>query len=179
MSALAAERVVIRPLEPSDRDRLCALYDRMSPRTRRRRFNAALPPSPSPALLDLLMDVDGRDKAALVAADGEDVVGVVRYAVTGEDPGTRTAEVGIVVEDAWQRRRLGTGLLSALLQVAARNGIDVLEGTTAFDNEPLLRLVYAVAPEAEIDLRLGLYEYDLRLPVAAAAARAEVSSADS
>src|SRR4051794_9513238 len=126
------------------------------------------PPGPGRAcmtrrlLLDTMMDVDGRSRAALVAVDGDDIVAVARYAA---DPGGRTAEVGIVVEDAWQRCGIGTRLLTALLELAARNGFEQLWGTTGLANEPLLRLAYGVAPDVSVEMRSDLREDDLRMTV--------------
>lgn len=151
----------LRALDATDRDRMVALWDRLSPQTRMRRFNSAIP-CPSEALLDVLMDVDGRARAALVAVDGDDIVAVARYAA---EPGASSAEVAIVVEDAWQRRGVGTRLLAALFELAAANGLTEVWGTTSTANEPLLRLVYGVAPHVGIELRSDLREYELRLGV--------------
>jgi GNAT superfamily N-acetyltransferase len=163
MTAPAVAAPAVRALTPDDRERLCGLWDRLSPATRMRRFNSAVP-CPGPALLDAMLDVDGRDRAALVAVDGDAIVAVARYAAD-PDPGARTAEVAIVVADDWQRRGIGTRLLAGLLDLAASNGFDELWGTTGLANEPLLRLVYDVAPDAAVELRSDLGEYDLRLPL--------------
>jgi GNAT superfamily N-acetyltransferase len=160
-AAPAVTAPAVRALTPDDRERLCDLWDRLSPATRMRRFNSAVP-CPGPALLDAMLDVDGRDRAALAAVDGDDIVAVARYAA---GPGERTAEVAIVVADDWQRRGLGTRLLTELFGLAARNGFEELWGTTGLANEPLLRLVYDVAPDVHIELRPDLQEYDLRLPL--------------
>ena len=93
----------IRPLRPDDREREIAYINGLSERSRYFRLFTPLKFLPR-HLLDQLMDIDYRQRMALVATtqqDGvEQFVGVARYCATDE-PGT--AELGISVGDAWQR----------------------------------------------------------------------------
>ena len=87
----------------------------------------------------ILADVDHDRRAAIVAAgpDGE-LIGVARY---GTEPGVDEAEIAVVVQDAWQGRGLGTILLAALLDHAARRGITKFLAYVLADNHRMLRLV--------------------------------------
>src|SRR6476619_5868473 len=78
----------VRPLEPSDRAGLAALFNRLSPASRHRRF---LGPKPrlSERELTYLTSVDHRWHEALAAVDQRDgsLVAVARYARVPERPG--------------------------------------------------------------------------------------------
>src|SRR5207244_11350675 len=62
-------RVLLRRIKPSDSDALARTYERLSPRSRERRFLSA-PAQLSPEDLRYLTDVDGRRHAARVPPDG-------------------------------------------------------------------------------------------------------------
>ena len=68
---------------------------------------------------------------------------VARYE-PGEMPGT--TEIGIVVEDGWQHRGLGSLLLDALLAAAAeRRNLRVFTADVLADNRPMLRVLSRLA----------------------------------
>ncbi len=125
--------VELRPLTRADRGRLAAAFARMSERSRYRRF---LGPKPrlSGAELTYLTDVDHRTHEALAAIDPGDgsIVGVARYAVEQDAPGT--ADVAFFVVDAWQGQGIATLLGTRLLRRAQANGIARLTATTFADN---------------------------------------------
>jgi RimJ/RimL family protein N-acetyltransferase len=128
----------IRPIRPSDRGRLLALFDRLSAETRYRRFHgykAAL----SQRELTRLVEVDHRDHVALVAAGpGGDLCGVTRFVRDAERP--HRADTAIVVADAVQGQGLGARLLGALLDEAARVGVTELSLQIQHDNRAMLAL---------------------------------------
>ena len=81
--------VHVRPIRPDDADRLVALHSRLSERTRYLRYFA---PYPQLSERDLhhFTHVDHRDRVALVAVLGEDLIAVGRY---DRITGTADAEV--------------------------------------------------------------------------------------
>src|ERR1700736_4583833 len=105
--------VIIRPIEPEDKERLAQAYQRLSPESRRRRFLAA-PARLTEEDLRYLSEVDHRRHEAMAAFDPDtgDLVGVARYVRVPGDP--ETGEVAAAVIDDWQGRGGGTQLLSAL-----------------------------------------------------------------
>lgn len=153
--------VQIRPLTAGDRARLVDLFARLSPTTVYRRFHQPVAGVGS-AFLDRLLDLDGSAKVALAATYGDDLIGVARY--HQPRPG-EPAEAAVVVEDAWQRHGIGRRLLLALSAAAAGNGVAELHGSVQASNEALLRLVYDVFPDVDMNLRFGEYLYDLRVRV--------------
>lgn len=130
----------IRPLRPDDREREIAYINGLSARSRYFRLFTPLKFLPR-HLLDQLMDIDYRQRMALVATtqqDGvEQFVGVARYCATDE-PGT--AELGISVSDAWQRSGIGSLLLRQLIAYAREQNIQRLIGLVLPDNEAMVAL---------------------------------------
>jgi RimJ/RimL family protein N-acetyltransferase len=140
--------VVLRPLEPDDAHLLHAIFDRMGPRSRERRF---LTPKHrlSAADVRVLTAVDHRDHEAVVAlaADDGQPVGVARFVRSEEDP--ETAEVAVVVVDAWQSRGVGTVLATALVRRAKELRVRRFAVMMAHDNEAALRLLHRVLGDVE------------------------------
>ena len=87
--------------------------------------------------------------AITTVIDGvEQFVGVGRYVV---DVATPSAEVALVLADAWQGQGLGRRLLETLLEHAASAGIREAAGVVLATNVAMLRLVrsmgFTVSPE--------------------------------
>ena len=132
-------RVRVRPIRPDDAGRLRALHARLSFDSVYHRFFAPMRSLPSAVAHDLA-NVDHERRLALVAeADDESLVAVARYAVVAEAP--LTAEIAVVVEDAWQRLGLGTRLLHELLRAAEARGIRAFRADVLATNQRMLRLL--------------------------------------
>jgi RimJ/RimL family protein N-acetyltransferase len=134
----------LRPLEPSDRDRLVRMFDRLSPATVQRRF-FTLVQHLDGRLLESLVDVDHLDREALVLVEGDEIIGIAHYYRVGHGP---SAEIAVLVEDAWQHQGLGRKLMRALGTLALERGITSLEATVLSQNDPALKLLRKLAPEA-------------------------------
>src|SRR5438270_13721552 len=110
-------RLQLRPLEPEDRDRLRALFARLSPESRLKRFL-----SPKPALtrreLDYLTDIDHLRHEAIAAIDcgNQSIIGVARYVAQRDDAGT--AELAAEVADEFQGFGIGTALARHIIKRA-------------------------------------------------------------
>jgi GNAT superfamily N-acetyltransferase len=149
-----AGRIGLAQLEPSDREPLLRLFYRLSPETLYRRFMSPVA-RPEQVPIDRLLDVDHRDREAIVAVGDGEIVGVARYF---RQPGSDTAEMAVVVADAWQRQGLATRMLGALAERASAVGIQWFTMTMLADNRPILGLVRRVDPSARLDLSHGVYE---------------------
>ena len=98
-------------------------------------------------------DIDYEREMALiatVAADGrERQIGVARYVREKDAP--MQAEFAIVLADEWQGRGLGAKLLSSLLAVARREGVQRIVGIALSTNGGMLalarRLGFRLAPD--------------------------------
>jgi RimJ/RimL family protein N-acetyltransferase len=126
-------RVALRPLRRADRDSQAALFARLSPESRRRRF---LTPKPrlSAADLDHLSDVGHPGHEARAAIDERDgtIVGISRYVVHSERPAV--AEVAIEVADDFQNHGIGAALAERTLSDARANGMRTLTATALWEN---------------------------------------------
>ncbi len=134
-------RVLIRPIEPGDKDRLVNGLRRLSEESIRKRFLASKPRFTA-AELRYLTEVDGVNHIALVAVlerDPEQLVAVARCVRLPDRPGT--AEMAIVVGDPWQSQGLGRELATRLADAARAVGIRRFAATMLGDNEAARRLM--------------------------------------
>ncbi len=134
-------RVVIRPIEPRDKDRLVTGLSQLSEESIRKRFLAAKPRF-SRSELRYLTEVDGVNHIALVAvlADDPDQLVAVARCVRLPDR-EATAEMAIVVGDPWQGQGLGRELAQQLADAARAVGIRRFAATMLGDNEAARRLM--------------------------------------
>jgi N-acetylglutamate synthase-like GNAT family acetyltransferase len=118
-----ATAVRIRPATPADRPALTEMLARCSESTRLKRFLAPLPSFPERYLTEAL--AGHADHLALVAATPTAVVALASCRATAG----ATADLAVLVEDAWQQQGLGTCLLNGLLDHADRTGLRTLKAT--------------------------------------------------
>ena len=156
-------RVPVRGIRVEDAGALQRLVGRSSDRSVELRFFGPLKEL-SDKMAGRFADVDGRDRFALVALDPEnteEIVGVVRYARSGDDDG---AEYAALIEDRFQGRGLGIGLTRGLIEAARENGIGHLYALVLRENVGMLKLLRSLdlperirwqdgAERVEIDLR--------------------------
>lgn len=160
--------VETRPVRPDDGPLFCRLWDRLSPETVYRRFHAPLRSPPLGA--HRLVEVDHDLREALVAVVGGEVVGVARYDRSPGDPGT--ADVAVVVEDAWQGVGVGRQLLAELTALAGRRGVRRLTADVQTDNDRMVGLVRRLLPGAVLTPVHGVYAVQSPLTGAPAPAAA-------
>jgi RimJ/RimL family protein N-acetyltransferase len=159
-------RVVVRPIEPSDKERLVNGLRQLSLESIRRRFLAAKPRF-SQSELRYLTEVDGVNHIALVAVledDPEQLVAVARCVRLPDRPGT--AEMAIVVGDPWQGQGVGRELARRLADAALAVGIRRFAATMLGDNEAARRLMRTFARRLEEgSVSAGLREVVVELAV--------------
>jgi RimJ/RimL family protein N-acetyltransferase len=134
-------RVLIRPIEPGDKEKLANGLRQLSDESIRKRFLAAKPRFTA-AELRYLTEVDGINHIALVAvleSDPRQLVAVARCVRLPDRPAT--AEMAIVVGDPWQRQGLGRELATRLADAALAVGIRRFAATMLGDNEAARRLM--------------------------------------
>lgn len=133
--------LIIRPIRGDDADLLGAFYAALTPASRLNRFHVGIKELP-PRWLQALSHPDADDELALLAIaeqDGRAVcIGEARYALDTES--ARGRDFAVAVADGWQGHGLGGRLLDALLQHAARRGVDQLHGDVLRDNLPMVGL---------------------------------------
>ena len=156
-----------RAIRPDDDVRLERLFYRLSPESLYRRFFSPVP-RPNAAAIHLLVNVDYRDRLALVAVIDDEIVGVARYdrlaavlPTASVDPGE--AEAAVIVEDAWQGRGIATRLLWRLSAAAAARGIRTFTGSILGENRKMVDLLHVLGERVELDLVEGEYQVRLHL----------------
>ena len=132
--------VLVRPLESADASELGAAIDRLSPKSRYRRFLSPIPKLPA-AHLRALTDVDHHTREALVAFDPSSRrgLGVARWGLLIDDP--HAAEVAVAVADDKQRLGLAAALLHLLLERAASEGLREVRAATQGENRAALHML--------------------------------------
>jgi RimJ/RimL family protein N-acetyltransferase len=138
--------ILVRPLGPDDKPLLAVGFQRLSPRSRYRRFFTPLDRL-SDRDLSYLTEIDHHDHEALAAIDPETghLIGVARY-VRNDEPDQ--AEVSVVVGDPWQARGVATALLEHLTERARAEGITRFVALVMDDNTEALKLVERRLPGA-------------------------------
>ena len=146
-------RFVMRPIEPADKQRLQAFREKTSADSGYRRFFGPRGPF-SAGELRHLTEVDHRDHEAIVAIDPTTggLVGVARYVRDGERPGS--AEIAVIVTDAWQGQGVGSVLLSRLAERARAEGVTRFTGLMLIENRRMARL-FAQLGEPRVVARDG------------------------
>lgn len=131
----------MRPIHTDDKDLLQAGVAALSPQSAYNRFLTGKS-SLTPGELRYLTEVDGLDHIALVVLGrNRDLVAVGRIVRDKWQPGT--AELAVVVADAWQRRGIGRLLTREL---TLRSGVDRVSGTMLATNRAALALMRGIGP---------------------------------
>jgi RimJ/RimL family protein N-acetyltransferase len=134
------KRLALRPLGSEDRDGVAALFGRLSPESRYRRF---LSPKHELTRRELahLTDIDHIHHEAFAAIDQRDdsIVGVCRYVHIADRSGV--ADLAVEVVDELQNMGIGAALARRTVQRARENGFAFLTATTLWENRPARALL--------------------------------------
>ena len=132
--------LTIRPLRDGDTVTVAALFDRLSSRSRERRFCGAKPRLLDAELAALArVDVDHHVLVAFIDGDAQPV-GMARLV---QNDGT--AEIAFEVADAFQGRGVGSILARELASDARAAGITSLVATVCGDNPPVVSVLRRIA----------------------------------
>ncbi len=131
-------RVVIRLARPEDAEGVADMHERSSEATRYQRYFTPV----TDWREDQLRRVAGGHRGAtLVAVNWRgDIVGLGNVFPDRPDE-TTTAEIAVIVEDAWQGRGLGGRLLEHLVELARRQGFADITALVLAGNSGMLRLL--------------------------------------
>jgi RimJ/RimL family protein N-acetyltransferase len=129
--------VVLRPIDPSDAERLIDLHNHLSFESQYFRFFGPKPQL-TKAEAEYLANVDFHRRFAIVAqVDDNDIVGVGRFDVN--EPGS--AEAAIVVRDDYQHAGLGTAILHRMREVGRGAGLKSFTAEVLAENAAMLDLL--------------------------------------
>jgi RimJ/RimL family protein N-acetyltransferase len=133
-------KVVVRQVHRDDAPLLVEGFTRLSAESRRLRFLTDKPRLTS-AEVEYFTHIDHHDHEAIGARDAADGrgLGIARFIRDPENP--EVAEVAVAVVDDWQRRGLGTELLSRLFVRAREEGIHRFTALVDEDNQAVSALL--------------------------------------
>lgn len=136
---------VVRPIAPSDQERLKRSFEHLGPDSRYRRFLSAKG-SLNDRELVYLTEVDHHDHEALVAEQSAtgDILGVARF--VRSERNSSVAEVAIAVVDHAQRQGLGRALLDGLASRAREEGVTRFTGVALVGNAAIRALFRELGP---------------------------------
>lgn len=138
-------RLVVRRPKARDRAALEAMFLRCSPQTVYRRFHGLVKAFPTSYLAEVLAGMPAH--YALVACAGSRVVALASCRLAEDDAGRGPsddggpAELGILIEDAWQRRGIGRELLRRLVGYTDSAGVTTLHAQMLYEQDWLVRLL--------------------------------------
>jgi RimJ/RimL family protein N-acetyltransferase len=158
-------KVHVRPIVPEDEPLLHEAVAAMSERSVYFRFFSPLKRMPD-ALAHRLAVVDYNDRFALVGTTHkpgrqERIVGVARY---DRIPNTDMAETAVAVVDEFQRRGLGSALMTILGKVARDHGIKTFTLIVLPENQQMLGLLRKMGWIHRAKLSGGVYDISFELP---------------
>ncbi|HJR18603.1 MAG TPA: GNAT family N-acetyltransferase [Actinomycetota bacterium] len=165
VTLLDGTRVVMRPIEPVDRDAIAEGFEHLSEESRYRRFMGGVKRL-TPPILEALTDVDHNDHEAWVAYAPDDRgspgVGVARYVRLKDDP--QIAEPAVTVIDEYQGRGLGTMMMDVLARDAVGHGIRRFRAYVLVENMPIIKILRRFGANLKVE-EPGVYRADIDLDV--------------
>lgn len=146
---LDGEELALRPGNGTDLSAARCMHGRCGAETLFRRYLTGTRGPSDPQLTRLLSPARG---VALVAADESgEIVAMANLIGEGE-----LAEAALLVEDAWQRKGIGTALLRRLLRLAGPLGMRAVVVHTQAGNAAMVRTLHRIRPDAVFELDGGL-----------------------
>ena len=170
--AVAADgaTVRLRPIKPTDLDRLAAFHGRQSAESiyfRYFRFRPEL----SATELEYFTTVDYDKRMAFVAIVGDELVAVARYESSeSEDADSERPEVAFFVDDAHHGRGLATLMLEYLAAVARQKGLAGFSATVLPENYGMLHVFRKAGFEVSTKFSDGIIEVSLGIEITRATA---------
>lgn len=158
-AVVAGVPIRLRLLERGDANLIRAFYQRLSPDSLYRRFFGPVVP-PADRLIELLTDVDHRDRDALIALDANGICGIARYGITRAGG---QYELAVTVADEWQGKGLGSLLTSRLAHIARFRGISSFHATMMGSNLAAQAMVRSLSPRSQFHFDAGYLEADIPL----------------
>jgi acetyltransferase len=153
--------VFLRPVLPTDRDRIVDLFNRISPQYVYLRFLGHLQALPE-EMLHRFTHIDYDSEFALAAVieeEGEEaVIGVGRYA---HDPHDNLTDLAVTVRDDWQHLGLGKSLLKKTIDVGKEHGIYRFDSMMDPRNIFIVQTLRDLGYEVKYFMRNGFYQVEI------------------
>lgn len=154
----AVRGVWLRPVTGSDLPAVAAMWERCTLATRIARFHAPVRHIPASYLKAVLAD-----PAASVLAAHQYTGAVVALASLIRSASGDPAELGVLVEDAWQRRGIGRRLVAHLITTAPARGITALTASVLTENAKVAELLRQVPGDFSLAIHGPTLKVRIRL----------------
>jgi GNAT superfamily N-acetyltransferase len=141
LSLTSSSRADLVVLDPSYSDRVTEMFGHVSTDSLYRRFSRQVVTVDQ--FRDALLKSDDFERLSLGAMVDGRLVAVAQYA---RRPQATTADMAILVADAWQRQDLGAQLVTALASLAKAQGVYQFAVSLQLDNPGASRLIRRLAP---------------------------------
>lgn len=173
--------VLVRQVRPDDAPALARAYASLGEQSRYRRFFTGIPKVPE-SVLAQLTQIDHQDREVLVAVPplSSEIIGECQFIRHADHPDT--ADVAVMVVDAWQNRGVASALLARLSERALEAGIEYFTAEILAENRAVLAMlpklgqVQTEAAGTVVSARIEITEPPgpARADLLAAAARGEI-----
>jgi acetyl coenzyme A synthetase (ADP forming)-like protein len=132
-------RILLRPIRTDDIERWLEFISRLSHRTKYLRFHSVPKLGREDAIRFCSVDYDNAFAfvAEVLRDRRRDIIAIGRYYRIPHKP---SAEVALVIEDAYQGKGIGTKLMEWLANVARDNGITTFEASVLAENREMMNV---------------------------------------
>jgi L-amino acid N-acyltransferase YncA len=158
----------VRLARPEDAEAVAAMHERCSEQTLYRRYLTAVGQWRDVTLRRL---TGGHRGATLVVMSEEGTIVGLGHVFPVAPADSHTAEIAVIVEDAYQRLGIGTRLLRHMLDLAERLGFDEVVGTVLAQNNEMLRVLDATRLAWSRQVEDGVLTLRAPLPAVASDAK--------
>jgi GNAT superfamily N-acetyltransferase len=155
-SKISATALRIRRTLPHDRNGIEEMWGRCSLRTRLYRLHSPFPTLPL-SYLDAV--ISNPDWSRVATRSATEIVGLASLL----DSGKGWADLGVVIEDRWQRHGIGTRLVTELFSEASARGLCLVKADVLTTNDALIRPLRRVDQELSLIRDEYTVEATLRL----------------
>jgi acetyl coenzyme A synthetase (ADP forming)-like protein len=146
----------VRPIRPDDGQAVRAMFENLGPESRYFRF-FKVKTTLTDFELEHFTEVDYRDRMALVAEIGGEMVALASYDRESDED---QAEVAFAVVDSHQGRGLGTKLLELLTNHARTHGVNRFRALVLGENNQMMRVFRNSGYELTRTIEDGVYTVD-------------------
>jgi GNAT superfamily N-acetyltransferase len=147
------DRFPVTPAGEAETDEALAMVRRCSARSRFHRFHG-----PSDGVAYTTSQLRRPGDIVLLAWDGPRCVAMAALAREGTD----RADIGVLVEDVYQRRGIGRRLILGLAEEARGRGIGTIHADVLGDDPHLVRQLSRLGP-ARVAIAAGTYSIDVEI----------------
>jgi acetyl coenzyme A synthetase (ADP forming)-like protein len=149
-------RMMLRPIRSDDTELWLAFVSRLSQRTKYLRFHSVPKLGPEDAIRFCTLDYTNifAFAAEVIEDQRKDIVAIGRYYRL---PDRRSAEVALVIEDAYQGKGIGTKLMELLANVAREHDITAFEAYVLAENKEMMAVLVDYGFHITSEYQEGVY----------------------